>query len=309
MRAVFYFLLTNLAVLVLAGIMFSLISTLPFFAENPDLTGSLGGLFLICAVFGTLGSFVSLLMSKPIAKWSSKTRIIKEPSTGQERWLVRTVNELADAEGIGRPDVGIFPAAQANAFATGWNRNRALVAVSEGLMRQMDEREVRAVLAHEVAHISNGDMLIMTLIQGVLNTFVMFFARLIGFVIDSATRRRDSDSGGVGFGFYIGTFVAEIFLGLLASLVVFSFSRRREFKADATAARLTSHRDMIAALRRLQGERVPVPALPEGMKAMGISSGKAQVKASLFSTHPPLELRIQALEQALRGSAAVDANG
>lgn len=296
MRAVLYFLITNLAVLILASLVFSVLFQFEFFQ---GMEGSLGGLLIFCAIFGMLGSFISLFLSKKIAKWSSKTRIIKTPETATEKWLVNAVHDMADREGIGHPEVGIFPSPAPNAFATGWNRDNALVAVSEGLLQQMSKEEVEAVLAHEVGHITNGDMLIMTMIQGVLNTFVMFFARIFGFAVDAALRQRD-ERGGTGIGFFIGTIVAEIFLGLLASLIVFWFSRQREFRADAKAAELTSHDAMISALKRLQVATVPAHAqsgMPESMKAMGISSGKRIHKASLFSTHPPLEQRIAVLEQ------------
>lgn len=213
MMRIFLFLATNLAVVLVASITLSLLGVESILAQNGvDL--NLGSLLIFCAVFGMAGSLISLLISKWIAKRSTRTQIITQPANSNERWLLETVAELAQKAGIGMPEVGIFPSPQANAFATGWNKNSALVAVSEGLLRQMKPNEVRAVLAHEIGHVANGDMITLTLIQGVVNTFVMFFARIIGHTVDRAIFKTER---GHGIGFYITTFIAEMILGILAS--------------------------------------------------------------------------------------------
>ncbi len=228
------FLLTNLAIIIVASISLSLLGVNSILADNGvDL--NLTSLLIFCAVFGFIGSFISLLLSKFMAKMSTKTKIIKQPETEQERWLVTTVAELAKKADIGMPEVGIFPAQQSNAFATGWNRNNALVAVSAGLLARFDRDEARAVLAHEIGHVANGDMITLSLVQGVVNTFVMFFARLIGFFVDRVVLKNQR---GLGMGYWITTIIAEIFLGILASTIVLWFSRRREFHADAAGASL-----------------------------------------------------------------------
>ncbi|MBC6429311.1 MAG: protease HtpX [Cellvibrionales bacterium] len=302
MTRIMLFLLTNLAVVVLAGIILNLFGVGSYFDPNGDL--NLQTLLIFCFVFGMAGSFVSLLLSKWMAKRATGTRLIKQPENARERWLLQTVRQLAERAGIGMPEVGIFPAAQSNAFATGWNRNRALVAVSEGLLERFDEQEVRAVLGHEIGHVANGDMLTLALIQGVVNTFVMFFARIIGYLVDRLVFRTTQ---GRGFGFYIVTIVAEIVLGALASMIVLWFSRRREFRADAAGAKLAGSGAMIAALQRLQAE-VGVPnEMPESMAAFGISArsrkGGGLRKsgwARAFMTHPPLDERIAALRGVAR---------
>ena len=219
------FLLTNLAIIIVAGISLSLLGVNSILADNGvDL--NLTSLLIFCAVFGFIGSFISLLLSKFMAKMSTKTKIIQQPKTEQERWLMTTMAELAKKADIGMPEVGIFPAQQSNAFATGWNRNKALVAVSAGLLARFDRDEARAVLAHEIGHVANGDMITLTLVQGVVNTFVMFFARLIGFFVDRVVLKNQR---GLGIGYWITTIIAEIFLAILASTIVLWFSRRREF--------------------------------------------------------------------------------
>ena len=226
------FLATNLAVLVLMSIVFSLIGFEGILANNGvDL--DLGNLLVFCAIFGMCGSIISLLMSKFMAKRGTGTQIIETPRNRDEQWLMETVQSLANSAGIGMPEVGIFPSDAANAFATDWNRNKALVAVSTGLLRRFDEREVRAVLAHEIGHVANGDMITLTLIQGVVNTFVMFFARIIGHTVDRVVFKTER---GHGLGYYIVTIVAEVVLGILASTIVMWFSRYREYRADAAGA-------------------------------------------------------------------------
>jgi len=222
----------------------------------------------------------------------SGTVIIEKPRNGDEQWLVDTVADLAQEAGIGMPEVGIFPSESANAFATGWNRNDALVAVSLGLLRRFDRQEVRAVLAHEIGHVANGDMVTLTLIQGVVNTFVMFFARVIGHTVDRVVFKTER---GYGIGYYVVTIVAEIVLGILASAIVMWFSRWREYRADAAGAGLTSRGDMIAALQRLRVEQGLPNDLPGELTAFGIRSGSTGL-ANLFRSHPPLDDRIRALQ-------------
>ena len=249
MMRIALYLLTNLAVIVVASITLSLLGVNSYFAQSGgglDLTS----LLIFSAVFGFAGSLISLLISKPMAKWSAKVQIIKEPGNQAERWLLDTVKELSDKAGIKMPEVGIFPAQQSNAFATGWNKNDALVAVSQGLLSRFRPEEVRAVLAHEIGHVANGDMVTLSLIQGVVNTFVIFAARVVGYVIDSFLRR--DGGGGLGFGYYIVVIVAEIIFGIAASTIVMKFSRFREYRADVAGAQLADRRDMISALQRLK---------------------------------------------------------
>ena len=245
-------------------------------------------LLLIAAVMGFAGSFISLALSKSMAKRSMRVRVIDQPNNEIEGWLLNVVRQQADRAGIGMPEVGIFDAPVMNAFATGMNRNHALVAVSTGLLRQMSRSEVEAVLGHEVSHVANGDMVTMGLLQGVLNTFVIFFSRIIGMLIDRAIFRIER---GVGPGFWVGSIIAEIVLGIVAAMIAAWFSRRREFRADAGGAQLAGRGSMIAALQRLASAHEP-QGLPEEMAALGIS-GKAMTM--LLSTHPPLPARIQAL--------------
>ena len=291
MKRILLFLATNMAVLVLASITLNILGVGSYLGSQGL---NLSSLLVFCAVFGFAGSFVSLFLSKTMAKMGTGTRIIDRPANAREQWLVETVQELSEKAGIGMPEVGIFPSPESNAFATGWNRNSALVAVSEGLLDRFSPNEARAVIGHEIGHVANGDMVTLTLIQGVVNTFVMFFARIIGYAVDSFLRR-DNDEGGVGFGFYIATFVAEIILGFLASAIVMWFSRQREFRADDAGAHLASKRDMIAALQRLQSEYEAPSAMPASMTAFGIRSGVRSGLAAIFTSHPPLEKRIEAL--------------
>jgi heat shock protein HtpX len=292
MMRIILFLATNLGVLLVASFVLNLLQSQYGLAP-----GSLTGLLVFCAIFGMAGSFISLLLSKWIAKRTTGVRIIETPQTREEQWLVTTVTELARDAGIKTPEIGIFPSPMSNAFATGWNKNAALVAVSEGLLQRFRPDEARAVLGHEIGHVANGDMVTLTLIQGVVNTFVMFFARIIGQFVDRAIFR--SERGG-GIGYWIATMFAEMVLGVLASIIVFWFSRWREFRADAAGARLAGQSNMIAALQRLQAEQGLPNELPGEMTAFGITRGKKQGLAKLFMTHPPLEERIAAL----RGIAA-----
>ncbi len=278
--------------MVLVSIVFNLLGFQSILMANGvDL--NLQALLVFCALFGFGGSFISLLLSKWMAKRGSGTVVIKKPRNGDEQWLLETVAELSQEAGIGMPEVGIFPSEAANAFATGWNRNDALVAVSLGLLRRFERREVRAVLAHEIGHVANGDMVTLSLIQGVVNTFVMFFARVIGHTVDRVVFKTER---GYGIGYYVVTIVAEIALGILASAIVMWFSRLREYRADAAGANLTSQGDMIAALQRLRVEQGMPNDLPGELTAFGIRSGSSGL-ANLFRSHPPLDDRIRALQQ------------
>jgi len=290
------FLLTNIAVILLASITFRLLGLESYFDEQGYMGLNLTNLLIFCALLGFAGSFVSLMISKWMAKMTTRTEIIKQPRTADERWLLQTVEELSRKAGIGMPEVGIFPAQQSNAFATGWNRNNALVAVSGGLMARFSREEVRAVLAHEIGHVANGDMITLSLIQGVVNTFVMFFARIIGTIVDRVVFKSNS---GHGAGYFITVIVAQIVLGILASTIVMWFSRWREYRADAAGAQLAGRGAMIGALQKLLDEtRAHVPnQMPDTMQAFGISGGWKKNASKLFMTHPPLEARIEALRR------------
>lgn len=282
---------TNLAVLVMLSLVMSFLGSA--FGLNPR---SATGILVMAAVFGFAGSFISLAMSKWLALRSTGAQIITNPRTPEERWLVDTVRRQAQAAGIGMPDVAVYDAPDLNAFATGMSRNKALVAVSTGLLRNMSGDEVEAVLAHEVSHVANGDMVTLTLVQGVLNTFVIFLSRMLGQVIDQAVFKRDS-SEGPGLGYYAIVFVLEILFGLIASVIAMWFSRQREFRADAGGASLAGRHKMIAALQRLQLNHGQ-SALPSEVQAFGISGGIASGLKQLFLSHPPLEARIAALRDA-----------
>jgi heat shock protein HtpX len=289
MKRILLFVLTNLAVVLVLGVVASLLGVNRFLTSNGLDLGALLGFALIMG-FG--GAFISLLISKPVAKWSSGVRVIEQPANADEAWIVDTVRRLADKAGIGMPEVGIFDG-EPNAFATGAFKNSALVAVSTGLLQGMTRDEVEAVLGHEVAHIANGDMVTMALIQGVMNTFVVFLSRIVGYAVDSFLRKGDQENSGPGIGYYVTTIVLDIILGFLAAIIVAWFSRQREFRADAGAAGLIGRKQpMINALARLGGM---VPGqLPKSVAAMGIAGGIGQ----LFSTHPPIEERIAALQNA-----------
>lgn len=285
------FLLTNFAVLILAGIVMSVLGV------NP---AQMSGLLVMAAIFGFGGSFISLLLSKFMAKRSTGAQVITEPRTQTERWLVDTVRRQAQAAGIGMPEVAIYDGPEINAFATGANRNNALVAVSTGLLQHMREDEAEAVLGHEIAHIANGDMVTMALLQGVLNTFVIVLARVVGGIIDSALSG-NREGGGRGFAYYIIVFVLEMVFGLFATMIAMWFSRRREFRADAGGAQLAGRNKMIAALERLSlnhGQNT----LPSQVQAFGISGGVGEGLRRLFLSHPPLTERIAAL-RASNGTA------
>ncbi|MDR3371520.1 protease HtpX [Rhodoferax sp.] len=289
MKRIILFVLTNVLVVAVLGVVASLLGV------NRYLTGSglnLGALLGFALVFGFGGAIISLLISKPVAKWSSGVRVINQPTNVDEAWIVDTVRKLSERAGIGMPEVGIFDGAP-NAFATGAFRNSALVAVSTGLLQGMTHEEIEAVIGHEISHVANGDMVTMTLIQGVMNTFVVFLSRVIGYAVDSFLRKGDERSSGPGIGYYISTMVLDIVLGFAAAIVVAWFSRHREFRADAGSAQLLGRKQpMINALARL-GNMQP-SELPKSVAAFGITGGVGQ----LFASHPPLEERIAALQNA-----------
>ena len=292
MKRVALFLITNLAVLVVLGIVLRLVG----FEGILDAQGiglDYQSLLLFALVIGMGGSLISLLMAKWMARRMTGARVIESPANRSEAWLVDTVRRQARAAGIGMPEVAIYPAPEINAFATGYSRRKALVAVSQGLLEQMSADEAEAVLAHEVSHIANGDMVTLALIQGVVNTFVIFLARVIGHVVDRTVFRTER---GHGPAFWIVTIVAEIVLAVLASAIVLWFSRQREFRADAGGARLAGRGKMIAALHRLQRNHGQPAQLPDQIQAFGISGGVGQGLKRLFMSHPPLEERIAALE-------------
>ena len=289
MKRIVLFLLTNLAVILVLGIVLSLVYKFTGLDSS-----SMGGLLILAAVFGFGGSFISLAMSKWIAKRSTGAVVIIQPKNETEHWLVETVIAQAKKAGINCPEVAIYNAPDMNAFATGMNKNKALVAVSSGLLQSMTRDEAEAVLAHEISHVANGDMVTLTLLQGVVNTFVIFIARVLAGIIDSAMRNSDSQSQGRGFSYYIIVFVLEMIFGVLASIIVMYYSRQREFSADAGAAKLAGKNKMIAALQRLQ--KGSEPHLEGSMMAFGISGKRS---GGLFMSHPPLEKRIEALRQAL----------
>ncbi|NIK01018.1 protease HtpX [Xanthomonas cannabis] len=283
---IFLFLLTNFAVLMLAGIVMSVLGV------NP---AQMSGLLVMAAVFGFGGSFISLLLSKFMAKRSTGAQGITEARTPTERWLLETVRRQAQAAGIGMPEVAVYDGPEINAFATGANRNNALVAVSTGLLQNMSQDEAEAVLGHEIAHVANGDMVTMALLQGVLNTFVIVLARVVGGIIDSAMS--GNREGGRGFAYYIIVFALEMVFGLFATMIAMWFSRRREFRADAGGAHLAGRSKMIAALERLSlnhGQNT----LPSQVHAFGISGGVGDGLRRLFLSHPPLSERIAALRAA-----------
>jgi heat shock protein HtpX len=287
MKRIFLFVLTNLAVVLVLGVVASLLGVNRYLTANGLNLGALLGYALIMG-FG--GAIISLLISKPVAKWSSGVQVIEQPGNADEKWLVDTVRHLSEKAGIGMPEVGIFEG-DPNAFATGAFRDSALVAVSTGLLQNMTHEEIEAVLGHEVAHIANGDMVTMTLIQGVMNTFVVFLSRVIGYAVDSFLRKNDEENTGPGMGYWITTIVLDIVLGFAAAIVVAWFSRQREFRADAGAAQLMGRKQpMMNALARLGG--LHTAELPKSVAAMGIAGGIGQ----LFSTHPPIEERIAALQ-------------
>ena len=295
-KRVALFLATNLAVLLLLSVVMAV------FGIDPR---SNAGLLVMAAMFGFGGSIISLLLSKWIAKKTTGAHVIVEPRSEIERWLVQTVRRQAEAAGIGMPEVAIYDAPEINAFATGANRNKALVAVSMGLLRSMDRDEAEAVLAHEVSHVANGDMVTMALLQGVLNTFVIILARLVGRVVDGFLNP-DRDEGSAGIGYYAVVFVLDLVFGVLASIIAMWFSRWREFRADAGGAKLAGRDKMIAALQRLS-MNAGTSTLPKQVQAFGISGGVSHGLRRLFMSHPPLEERIAALRNSAQATVAVGA--
>jgi len=290
MKRIILFLATNLAVMLVLGVTASLLGVNKFLTANGL---NLGMLLGFAAVMGFGGAFISLLMSKPMAKWSTGARVIDTPQNSTEFWLVQTVERLAQKAGVSTPEVAVYEG-EPNAFATGASKNASLVAVSTGLLQSMNKEEVEAVLAHEMAHVANGDMVTLTLIQGVVNTFVVFLSRIIGYLVDSFLRRGDNESSGPGIGYMVTSMICEIVFGILASIIVAWFSRQREFRADAGAAQLVgTPTPMVNALRRLGGLN-PEP-LPQNMAASGIAGGGSSWGA-LFASHPPIEERIAALQ-------------
>lgn len=289
MKRIFLFILTNLAVLLVINITLRLLGVDRVLDQSGSINFS--ALMVMSAVIGFSGSIISLLMSKWMAKRSVGAQVIENPQDPTERWLVDTVQRQAQAAGIGMPEVAIYDAPDVNAFATGWNRNNALVAVSTGLLQSMSRDEAEAVLGHEISHVANGDMVTLALIQGVVNTFVVFFAKIIGILVDRVLLKNDGRNG-PGIGAFVAEIAAQIVLGILASIIVMWFSRQREFRADAGGANLAGRQKMISALERLKMNHEQA-AMPQNMAAMAISSQGGFSK--LFMTHPPLEERIEAL--------------
>ncbi|MFZ9708620.1 MAG: protease HtpX [Steroidobacteraceae bacterium] len=290
MKRIVLFLITNLAVILVLSVVMQLLGIDQYIAAQG---GSAYGLLIFAAVFGFGGAFISLAMSKWSAKRMMGVRLINEPRDNLERWLVDTVRKQAQEVGIGMPEVGIFDSPEPNAFATGANKNKALVAVSTGLLQRMSKEQVEAVLGHEVGHVANGDMVTLTLIQGVVNTFVIFLARVIGNFVDKAIFKNEN---GGGIGYFAVVIVAEILLGILASIIVAWFSRKREFRADAAGALLVSPQAMIGALEALKRTHEP-EGLPQQMAAFGINAGMGGGLKRLFMSHPPLDQRIEMLKR------------
>ena len=292
MKRVFLFLATNFAVLIVISLVFKLLGFQGLLQANGvDL--NLGAVLVWAGLIGFSGSIISLLMSKGMAKRSMGVQVITHPSTPFEQWLFSVVERQSQAAGIGMPEVGIFDSPDPNAFATGWNRNAALVAVSTGLLQQMNRDEVEAVVGHEISHVANGDMVTLTLIQGVVNTFVVFLSTIIGHIVDRVIFKNEE---GHGIAYFVSSMIAQVLLSVLATMIVMAFSRYREFRADAGGAGLTSRRQMASALRALQRVHEPQD-LPAGeFAAFGISGGMGDGLKKLFMSHPPLEERIAALE-------------
>ena len=293
MKRILLLVATNFAVLAVLSVSMQLLGIDRMLAQDTGL--NLQGLLLMAALFGFGGSFISLLISKWMAKRATGAHVIEVPANMSERWLVDTVKRQAEKAGIGMPEVAIYDAPEINAFATGWNKNSALVAVSTGLLQNMKQDEAEAVLGHEVSHVANGDMVTLTLVQGVLNTFVIFLSRVVGYVVDRLVLKNDR---GHGLGFWATTIVAQLVLGLLASIVVMWFSRYREFRADAGGASLAGRNKMIAALERLKLNHEQPAQLPDAVQAFCISGGVGGGLKRLFMSHPPLDERIAALREA-----------
>ena len=288
MKRIFLFVVTNLAILLVLSVTARILGIDRIMGANGL---NMGALLMFAALFGFGGSLISLAMSKWIAKKSVGAQVIEQPSNAVEQWLVETVRRQAQQAGIGMPEVAIYDAPEINAFATGANRDNALVAVSTGLLNNMSRDEAEAVLGHEVSHVANGDMITLTLIQGVVNTFVIFISRVIGNFVDRAVFKNEN---GPGIAYFVTSIVAELVLGILASIIVMWFSRQREFRADAGGATLAGRDKMIAALQRLKANH-EATTLPQGAQAFGISGKATGGLARLFTTHPPLDERIEAL--------------
>jgi heat shock protein HtpX len=296
-KRVFLLIATNFAVMLLLGTVLTVLRSTGVLPEGPW-----SQLLVISAVFGFGGSFISLLASKFIAKWSTGAQVITSPRSETERWLLETVERHAKRAGIGMPEVAVYESPDANAFATGASKDNSLVAVSTGLLRSMNRPQIEAVLGHEIAHVANGDMVTLTLIQGVLNTFVFFLARVIGMLVDGALSRGEDRGRGGGIGSFFVVMIAQSVLGALAMIIVAWFSRQREFRADAGGANLTSPADMAGALAALARDHEP-GNLPKNMAAFGVRPGRG---SSLWSTHPPIEERIARLKQLEQGGGAVE---
>ncbi len=290
MKRIALFLATNIAVLVVLSVIANIFGVDRYLTQEGL---NLPMMLAFCAVFGMGGSFISLAMSKKIAKMSTGAQVIEQPSNSTEQWLVSTIERQARQAGIGTPEVAIYNSPDVNAFATGMNRNSSLVAVSTGLLNGMRQDEVEAVLGHEISHIANGDMVTLTLVQGVVNTFVMFLARVVGYFIDRAVFK---NTRGLGAGYFISVIVLQIVFGILASAIVAWFSRQREFRADEGGAALAGRAKMVAALERLKGRQPVQGELPEQMAAFGIAPGFGGGLKRMFMTHPPLDERIAALQ-------------
>ena len=296
MKRILLFVLTNIAILLVLSVTLRLLGVDRILNEQG--TGlDIQSLLVFSAVIGFGGSFISLLMSKWLAKRGTGAHVIEVPANPTERWLVDTVQRQAQNAGIGMPEVAIYDAPEINAFATGWNKNAALVAVSTGLLNNMSQDEAEAVLGHEVSHVANGDMVTLALVQGVVNTFVIFLSRVIGYLVDRMVFKVER---GHGPAFFITSLIAQLVLGVLASMIVMWFSRHREFRADHGGATLAGRNKMIAALQRLQMNYGQPPQLPDQVKAFGISGITGEGLKRLFMSHPPLEERIAALQAAAR---------
>jgi len=296
MQRIFLFLLTNIAIMVILSVTLRILGVESLLAQNgSDL--NLNALVIFSGIFGFGGAFISLAISKWMAKRMTGAKVIENPSNNIEKWLLDTVEKQSKIVGIKMPEVAIFPSPQMNAFATGASKNKALVAVSQGLLNSMTQGEIEAVVGHEMSHVANGDMVTLTLIQGVVNTFVIFFSRVIGHVVDRVILKNQR---GHGIGYFVTTIFAQIILSILASVIVMYFSRKREFVADTGGADLAGHQNMINALKRL-GQKEP-EALPEQLAAFGIGEKPKTGWRELWSSHPPLEDRIKALEKRAKNS-------
>ena len=296
MQRIFLFLLTNIAIMVILSVTLRVLGVESLLAENgSDL--NLNALVIFSGIFGFGGAFISLAISKWMAKRMTGAKVIENPSSNIEKWLMSIVEKQAAIVGINMPEVAIFPSTQMNAFATGASKNKALVAVSQGLLDSMTKGEIEAVVGHEMSHVANGDMVTLTLIQGVVNTFVIFFSRVIGHVVDRVILKNQR---GHGIGYFVTTIFAQIILSVLASVIVMYFSRKREYVADTGGADLAGHQNMINALKRL-GQKEP-EALPEQLAAFGIGEKPKTGWRELWSSHPPLEDRIKALEERAKNS-------